>query len=110
MNQVPSEYAELEHALWCNLLCVCDCCERYDEYPAPLEAADNPTEWAKIVAPLAQAGGWTAPGVCFLVCPDCRSKGVDWRKLYKPPPSGGIPMADREAFQRALDSDPGLNA
>jgi hypothetical protein len=105
-NRGFTEYESLEHALWMALECMCSYCDRCDEYPAPLESADNPTEWAKIVAPLAQADGWTAPGVCFLLCPDCRAKGVDWRKKYVPPPGGGIRAADRLHFQRALDSRP----
>jgi hypothetical protein len=104
-NQRLSPYEQLEHALWANLVCMCDCCERCDEYP-PRGDDEEPTDWAKIVAPLAQADGWTAPGVCFLLCPDCRAKGVDWQKLYTPPPCGGISSADREWFQRWLDSDP----
>lgn len=98
-----TELAELEHALWLDLLCMCNCCDRHDDYPAPIKPADNPTEWARIVAPLAYADGWTAPGVCFLLCPDCRARGVDWQKLYSPPPDGGIPLDQREAFQRAVD-------
>lgn len=105
-NQGFSEYESLEHALWSALECMCSCCDRCDKYPVPFASSDNPTEWAKIVAPLAQADGWTAPGVCFLLCPDCRASGVDWRKEYVPPPRGWIPAADRERFQRALDSRP----
>jgi hypothetical protein len=101
-----SEYEQLEHSLWMALMCACECCDRIDEYPAPLEASDDPTEWAKIVAPLAQADGWTAPGVCFLLCPDCRAKGVDWQKRYTPLPGGGIRAEDRERFQRWMDSNP----
>ena len=105
-NRELSEYEHLEHALWMALLCVCGCCHRCDEYPAPLESTDDPTEWAKIVAPLAQADGWTAPGLCFLLCPDCRANGMNWREKYVPPPGGGIRAADRERFQRWMDSRP----
>jgi hypothetical protein len=105
MVDEQSDYEQLEHALWFHLMCMCSCCDRCDEYPASMEATDEPSEWAKIVAPLAQADGWTAPGVLFLLCPDCRARGVDWRKLYSPPPSG-FRLVDREAFQRQLDHGP----
>ena len=105
-NQRLSDYEQLEHALWFNLECMCDYCHHCDEFPAPMAASDAPSEWAKVVAPLAEANGWTAPGVCFLLCPDCRAKGLDWQRLYTPPPSGGVHSSDREVFQRWLDSDP----
>src|SRR5262245_49877886 len=101
-----TEYERLEHSLWMALMRACDCCNRLDKYPAPLEAADDPTEWAKIVAPLAEADGWTAPGICFLLCPSCRAANVDWQSNYTPMPSGGVWLANRavrESFQRALD-------
>jgi hypothetical protein len=104
MPDWPSEYEQLEYAVWFHLECRCDYCHRIDEYPAPIAAADESIDWSKIVAPLAQADGWTAPGELFLLCPGCRAKGVDWQKIYAPPPSGGIPASDREAFQRWLDS------
>ena len=66
-----------------------------------MEAADDPTEWAKIVA-ARQADGWSAPGVLFLICPDYLARGVGWQKCYTPPPHG-FRHADREAFQRFLD-------
>src|SRR5262245_44279098 len=98
-----SDYERLEHSLWSSLICICDYCKRCDEYAAALDAADNATEWAKIVAPLAQADGWSAPGMYFLLCPDCRTKGVDWQKHDTPPP-GGLNAADPEHFQKWLDS------
>src|SRR4051812_31160705 len=82
-----SDYERLEHSLWLALMCSCDCCDRCDKYPAEMEVWGNPTEWAKIVAPLAQADGWTAPGDCFLLCPGCRAAGVDWQAYCTPPPS-----------------------
>jgi hypothetical protein len=84
---IPELAYPLDDALYHKLGCTCSCCDRYDDYPAPMDACDDTEAWSKFVAPLAAVDGWTSPGCLFLLCPTCRETGADWRKHYVPPPS-----------------------
>jgi hypothetical protein len=71
----PQYNHDLEHALWFNVMCKCEYCDRADFFDEFDELADSsPIKWAQTVTPIAQAAGWTTPDTLMLVCRDCAAK------------------------------------